>query len=130
MEWLKQQNWWTFSELDYNLIIAAYGKMGEYEKVKRMMKGMEESGFKPNVASYTSLIEAYGRKKLFSEAEGILDKMMKEGPKPTQVTYQTMIGAFVKVEILVFRDCFDLQIRCLGKFSIFFFFYCILGFRF
>ena len=72
--------------------------MGEYEKVQKMMKKMEESGFKPNVASYTSLIEAYGRKKLFSEAEGILDKMMKEGPKPTQITYQTMIGAFVKVE--------------------------------
>jgi pentatricopeptide repeat protein len=104
MEWLKEQNWWTFSVLDYNLMIAAYGKIGEYDKVERMIQRMKDAGFNPNVATYTSLIEAYGRKRMFSEAEDVLEKMAKEGPKPTQVTYQTMIGALVKVRKREGRD--------------------------
>eukprot|EP00250_Pteridium_aquilinum_P035589 c9692_g1_i1 orf=69-1715(+) len=96
--WLKHQSWWTFSELDYNLQLVAYAKIGEPEKVKKTINSMKKAGFQPNVASHTSLIEAYGKKGLLYEAEGILNKMLEEGPKPTALTYQTMIGAFVKGE--------------------------------
>lgn len=96
--WLKHQKWWTFTELDYNLLLVAYARIGEPEKVKKTINRMKKAGFKPNVASYTSLIEAYGKKGLFYEAEAILDNMLEEGPKPSAVTYQTMISALVKVE--------------------------------
>lgn len=95
--WLKHQKWWTFTELDYNLLLVAYARIGEPEKVKKTINRMKKAGFKPNVASYTSLIEAYGKKGLFYEAEAILDNMLEEGPKPSAVTYQTMISALVKV---------------------------------
>lgn len=98
LEWLRKQNWWTFGELDYNLLIVAYAKLGEPEKVERAMQSMKKAGFAANVASYTSLIEAYGRRGLLSKAEGIFKKMLKEGPSPTALTYQTIIGAFIKGE--------------------------------
>ncbi|KAH7437878.1 hypothetical protein KP509_05G093600 [Ceratopteris richardii] len=96
--WLKHQNWWTSSELDFNLQMVAYAKIGEPEKVKKTLKNMKKAGFQPNVASYTSLIEAYGNKGLLYEAEMVLNQMLEEGPKPTVLTYQTMIGAFIKGE--------------------------------
>ncbi|KAI5060857.1 hypothetical protein GOP47_0023362 [Adiantum capillus-veneris] len=94
--WLKHQKWWTITELDYNLQLVAYAKIGEPGKVKKTLNSMKKAGFQPNVASYTSLIEAYGNKGLFYEAEGILNQMLEEGPKPTALTYQTIIGALVK----------------------------------
>lgn len=96
--WLKHQDWWTFTELDFNLQLVAYAKISALEKVKTTMDRMKKAGFQPGVASYTSLIEVYGKKGLFYEAEGILNKMLEEGPQPSALTYQTMISALVKAE--------------------------------
>lgn len=96
IEWLRQQSWWAFTELDHNLLITAYGKLGEPEKVERALRIMKKAGVTPSVAPYTSLIEAYGRKRFFEKAESIFNKMLEEGPSPTALTYQTIIGALIK----------------------------------
>lgn len=97
MDWLKEQEWWNFGVQDYNLLVTAYGKLGQPEKAESSISMMCDSGLEPNVAILTSLLEAYARMGNFIQAETILTQMLEAGPAPTEVTYQTYINMLCKV---------------------------------
>ena len=97
LDWLKEQEWWNFGVQDYNLLVTAYGKLGQPEKAESSISMMRDSGLEPNVAILTSLLEAYARMGNFIQAETILTQMLEAGPAPTEVTYQTYINMLCKV---------------------------------
>lgn len=96
--WLKQQDWWNFGIHDFNLMIAAYGKLGQPGIAELSFTEMREVGLEPNVACFTSLLEAHARTGNFVRAESIYQEMLKTGPAPTEVTYQVYINALCKAE--------------------------------
>lgn len=101
LDWLKEQEWWNFGVQDYNLLVTAYGKLGQPEKAESSISMMRDSGLEPNVAILTSLLEAYARMGNFIQAETILTQMLEAGPAPTEVTYQTYINMLCKVLFLL-----------------------------
>lgn len=102
--WLKQQDWWNFGIHDFNLMIAAYGKLGQPGIAELSFTEMREVGLEPNVACFTSLLEAHARTGNFVRAESIYQEMLKTGPAPTEVTYQVYINALCKVLLTLYQD--------------------------
>jgi pentatricopeptide repeat protein len=96
IEWLRCQHWWVFSEMDFNMLISAYGKQGDFERAERAVGLMKRSGFSLNVVTYTALIEAYGRAGHYKKAESIFKRMQSSGPEPSVLTFQTMIKVLVE----------------------------------
>lgn len=96
--WLRKQDWWSFGVQDFNLIIAAYGKLGQPENAESSFAEMREAGLEPNVACFTSLLEAHARGENFERAESIYRQMVETGPAPTEVTYHVYINALCKAE--------------------------------
>ncbi|KAJ8639321.1 hypothetical protein MRB53_016015 [Persea americana] len=47
----------------------AYGKLGDFIRVKRVLKYMNKHGYPPSVISYTALMEAYGTAGQYNQAE-------------------------------------------------------------
>jgi len=95
--WLKKQDWWSFGVQDFNLIIAAYGKLGQPGNAESSFTEMREAGFEPNVACFTSLLEAHARADNFERAESIYQEMVETGPAPTEVTYHVYINVLCKL---------------------------------
>eukprot|EP00252_Welwitschia_mirabilis_P022042 TRINITY_DN5831_c0_g1_i1.p1 TRINITY_DN5831_c0_g1~~TRINITY_DN5831_c0_g1_i1.p1 ORF type:complete len:360 (-),score=59.53 TRINITY_DN5831_c0_g1_i1:43-1122(-) len=98
MEWLRCQHWWDFSHLDYNMLMLAYGKQGNFEKAESTLKSMKKNGVPIDVAAYTALIEAYGKAGHSNEAYSIFKRMQLGGPEPSVVTYQTMMKCLIDAE--------------------------------
>ncbi|KAF3325687.1 pentatricopeptide repeat-containing protein [Carex littledalei] len=96
LEWLRTQHWWSFSEMDFLMLITAYGKLASFKKAERLMKYMNKSGFAPSVISHTALMEAYGRAKQYTKAETIFRGMQSVGPSPSPLTYQIILKTFVE----------------------------------
>ena len=61
LEWLRAQSSWDFSEMDFLMLITAYGKQGDFNKAERILSFMNKKGYVPSVVSHTALMEAYGR---------------------------------------------------------------------
>ncbi|CAL9153903.1 pentatricopeptide repeat-containing protein At3g59040-like [Musa acuminata AAA Group] len=96
LEWLRSQHWWDFSEMDFLMLITAYGKLGDFNRAERVLKYMNKKGYSPSVISHTALMEAYGRARQFSKAEAIFRRMQSAGPDPSPVTYQIILKTFVE----------------------------------
>ncbi|XP_020582133.1 pentatricopeptide repeat-containing protein At3g59040 isoform X2 [Phalaenopsis equestris] len=96
LEWLRSQHWWDFSEMDFLMLITAYGKTGDFNRAERVLKYMNKKSYTPNVISYTALMEAYGRAGQYSKAEAIFRRMKSSGPEPSPVTYQIILKTFVE----------------------------------
>ncbi|KAH7654322.1 TPR-like protein [Dioscorea alata] len=96
LEWLRCQHWWDFSEMDFLMLITAYGKLGDFNKAERVLKYMNKKGYTPSVISHTALMEAYGRAGQFNEAETVFRRMQLSGPEPSPVTYQIILKTFVE----------------------------------
>ncbi|KAJ4816019.1 Pentatricopeptide repeat-containing protein [Rhynchospora pubera] len=96
LEWLRTQHWWKFSEMDFLMLITAYGKLASFDKAERLMKYMNKSGFAPSVISHTALMEAYGRAKQYTKAESIFRRMQSDGPSPSPLTYQIILKTFAE----------------------------------
>uniref|UniRef100_A0A0D6R2Y3 Pentacotripeptide-repeat region of PRORP domain-containing protein n=1 Tax=Araucaria cunninghamii TaxID=56994 RepID=A0A0D6R2Y3_ARACU len=96
IEWLRSQHWWDFSEMDFNLLVSAYGKQGNVAKAEGTLTSMKKFGFSLNVVNYTALVEAYGKAGDYKRAESIFRRMKSLGPEPSLLTYQTIIKVFVE----------------------------------
>ncbi|KAA8519413.1 hypothetical protein F0562_013712 [Nyssa sinensis] len=96
LEWLRTQHWWDFNEMDFLMLITAYGKQGDFNKAERVFSYMTKKGFLPNVISYTALMEAYGRGGQYNKAEAIFRRMQSTGPEPSALTYQIILKIFVE----------------------------------
>ncbi|KAG0482736.1 hypothetical protein HPP92_010820 [Vanilla planifolia] len=96
LEWLRTQHWWDFSEMDFLMLITAYGKLGDFNKAERVLKYMNKKGYTPSVISYTALMEAYGKAGEYSQAEAIFHRMKASGPEPSPLTYQIILKLFVE----------------------------------
>ncbi|KAG6607993.1 Pentatricopeptide repeat-containing protein [Cucurbita argyrosperma subsp. argyrosperma] len=96
LEWLRIQSWWNFSEMDYLMLITAYGKLGEFNRAEKVLNLMNKKGYAPNVISHTALMEAYGRGGRYNNAEAIFRRMQSGGPEPSALTYQIMLKTFVE----------------------------------
>ncbi|XP_057865110.1 pentatricopeptide repeat-containing protein At3g59040 isoform X2 [Cryptomeria japonica] len=112
LEWLRWQYWWNFSEMDFKMLVSAYGKQGDSEKAEGTLRSMKKSGLDLDVVSYTALMEAYGRAGHYNRAESIFRQMKSSGPEPSVLTYHTIIKLFVeggKFETAesVFNDILD-----------------------
>ncbi|KAL5230790.1 hypothetical protein ABZP36_029566 [Zizania latifolia] len=98
LEWLRTQHWWDFSEMDYLMLVTAYGKLGDFSRAERVLKYMNKKGYRPSVISQTALMEAYGRAKQYRKAEAVFRRMQTSGPEPSAVTYQIILKFFVEGE--------------------------------
>lgn len=96
LEWLRYQNWWNFSEMDFFMLITAYGKLGNFNGAERVLSVLSKMGSSPNVISYTALMESYGRGGKCNNAEAIFRRMQTSGPEPSAVTYQIILKTFVE----------------------------------
>uniref|UniRef100_A0A1J3D9G5 Pentatricopeptide repeat-containing protein n=1 Tax=Noccaea caerulescens TaxID=107243 RepID=A0A1J3D9G5_NOCCA len=96
LEWLRYQNWWNFSEMDFLMLITAYGKLGNFSGAERVLSVLSKMGSSPNVISYTALMESYGRGGKCNNAEAIFRRMQSSGPEPSAVTYQIILKTFVE----------------------------------
>lgn len=96
LEWLQTQHWWDFNEMDFLMLITAYGKEGEFSKAESLLGYMNKKGYSPNVISHTALMEAYGKGGQNSKAEAIFRRMQTSGPEPSAITYQIILKIFVE----------------------------------
>lgn len=96
LEWLRTQHWWDFSEMDFLMLITAYGKQGDFNKAERVLSYMNKKGYVPSVISHTALMEAYGRGGQFNKAVAIFRRMQSSGPEPSALTYQIILKSFVE----------------------------------
>ncbi|KAI5001513.1 hypothetical protein ZWY2020_026163 [Hordeum vulgare] len=96
LEWLRTQHWWDFSEMDFLMLVTAYGKLGDFSKAERVLKYMNKKGYRPTVISQTALMEAYGRAKQYRKAEAVFHKMQTSGPEPSPITYQIILKSLVE----------------------------------
>ncbi|KAK4397924.1 Pentatricopeptide repeat-containing protein [Sesamum angolense] len=96
LEWLRTQHWWDFKEMDFLMLITAYGKLGDFNKAERVLSYMNRKGYPPHVGSYTALMEAYGKGGQYNKAEAIFRRMQSSGPEPSAVTYQIILKIFVE----------------------------------
>lgn len=96
LEWLRTQQWWKFSKMDFVMLITAYGKQGHFVKAEKILSYMNKEGFPPDVVSYTALMEAYGRRGQYNKAEAVFRRMQTSGPEPSAITYQIILKIFVE----------------------------------
>ncbi|KAF3785180.1 Pentatricopeptide repeat-containing protein [Nymphaea thermarum] len=96
LEWLRFQHWWNFSEMDFFMLMTAYGKQGQFNKAEILLKYMNENGYAPNVMCHTALMEAYGRAGQYNKAETVFRRMQLNGPEPSLLTYQLILKMFVQ----------------------------------
>ncbi|XP_028764483.1 pentatricopeptide repeat-containing protein At3g59040-like [Neltuma alba] len=96
LEWLLTQTWWDFGEMDFLMLITAYGKLGDFNGAERILCLMNKKGFVPNVISQTALMEAYGRGGRYNNAEAIFRRMQHSGPEPSALSYQIILKTFVE----------------------------------
>ncbi|XP_024027838.1 pentatricopeptide repeat-containing protein At3g59040 isoform X1 [Morus notabilis] len=102
LEWLRNQTWWNFGEMDYLMLITAYGKQGDFNRAEKVLSLINKKGYAPSVVSHTALMEAYGRGGRYNNAEAIFRRMKSSGPEPSAVTYQIILKTFV--EVCKFRE--------------------------
>ncbi|KAM0858886.1 hypothetical protein ACQ4PT_047566 [Festuca glaucescens] len=96
LQWLRTQHWWDFSEMDFLMLVTAYGKLGDFSKAERVLKYMNKKGYRQTVISQTALMEAYGRAKQYEKAEAVFHKMQASGPEPSPITYQIILKSLVE----------------------------------
>ncbi|GMG98876.1 hypothetical protein Nepgr_000716 [Nepenthes gracilis] len=96
LEWLRTQHWWDFSEMDFLMLITAYGKQGDFIKAERVLSYMNRNGYVPSVGSHTALMEAYGRGGQYNKAKAVFRRMQTSGPEPSALTYQIILKIFVE----------------------------------
>ncbi|KAL9458129.1 hypothetical protein AB3S75_007061 [Citrus x aurantiifolia] len=96
LEWLRIQSWWDFNEMDFLMLITAYGKQGDFNKAEKVLSFMNKKGYAPSVVSHTALMEAYGRGGQYNNAEAIFRRMQSSGPRPSALTYQIILKLFVE----------------------------------
>ncbi|KAG2717730.1 hypothetical protein I3760_03G189600 [Carya illinoinensis] len=96
LEWLKSQSWWDFSEMDFLMLITAYGKQGDFNRAEKIFSLMSKKGYAPSVITHTALMEAYGRGGRYNNAEAIFRRMQSSGPEPSALTYQIILKIFVE----------------------------------
>ncbi|KDO63441.1 hypothetical protein CISIN_1g007543mg [Citrus sinensis] len=96
LEWLRIQSWWDFNEMDFLMLITAYGKQGDFNKAEKVLSFMNKKGYAPSVVSHTALMEAYGRGGRYKNAEAIFRRMQSSGPRPSALTYQIILKLFVE----------------------------------
>ncbi|CAO2187292.1 unnamed protein product [Urochloa humidicola] len=112
LEWLRTQHWWDFTEMDFLMLVTAYGKLGDFSRAERVLKYMSKKGYHPSVISQTGLMEAYGRGKQYRKAEAVFRRMQTSGPEPSPVTYQIILKSLVegdkyKEAEAIFEDLLD-----------------------
>ncbi|KAJ0051592.1 hypothetical protein Pint_02458 [Pistacia integerrima] len=96
LEWLRIQSWWDFNEMDFLMLITAYGKLGDFNKAEKVLSFMNRKGYVPSVVSHTALMEAYGKGGRYNNAEAIFRRMQSSGPAPSALTYQIILKLFVE----------------------------------
>ncbi|XP_027062174.1 pentatricopeptide repeat-containing protein At3g59040-like [Coffea arabica] len=98
LEWLRTEHWWDFNEMDFLMLITAYGKLGDFVKSERILSYMNRKAYPPSVISHTALMEAYGKGGQYNKAEAIFRKMQSTGPEPSALTYQIILKTFVEAD--------------------------------
>ncbi|XP_059664865.1 pentatricopeptide repeat-containing protein At3g59040 isoform X2 [Cornus florida] len=96
LEWLRTQHWWDFNEMDFLMLITAYGKQGDFNKAEKVLSYMNKKGYAPSVISHTALMDAYGRGGQYNKSEAIFRRMQSSGPEPSALTYQIILKIFVE----------------------------------
>ncbi|XAR71159.1 hypothetical protein NMG60_11028292 [Bertholletia excelsa] len=96
LEWLRTQHWWDFNEMDFLMLITAYGKQADFVRAERVLSYMNKKGYPANVISHTALMEAYGKGCQYNKAEAIFRRMQSSGPEPSALTYQIILKIFVE----------------------------------
>ncbi|KAK8485478.1 hypothetical protein V6N13_089414 [Hibiscus sabdariffa] len=118
LEWLRAQSWWDFSEMDFLMLITAYGKLGDFNKAEKVLSFMNKKGYVPSTVSHTALMEAYGKGGRYNNAEAIFRRMQSSGPEPSAVTYQIIFKILVEMQRAGLRPdvvSYALLINAYGK---------------
>lgn len=76
-------------------LVRAYGRAGDKEMIKAVIKLIENSDVLLDTAFFNCLVDAYARVGCLGEMQGVLDMMEKKKCKPDKVTINTMVRDFV-----------------------------------
>ncbi|KMT10991.1 hypothetical protein BVRB_5g112160 isoform A [Beta vulgaris subsp. vulgaris] len=101
LEWLRTQEWCDFNEMDFVMLITAYGKQGDFVKAENIFSYMNKKGFAPNTSgpepsalTYQIILKIFVEGNKFTEAEQIFENLTKDEKsplKPDQKMFHMMI---------------------------------------
>lgn len=82
LEWLLQCKQFRADVVCYNLLIEAYGKIGQYSEAEKTFYLLRRSFVAPTEMSYNMLMSAYSKGGLLDKAEGLFDVMKGQNYPP------------------------------------------------
>lgn len=80
--------------MEYNVMVKAYGRAKQYDRVSSLLESMEESGVSPDECTYNSLIQMFSVGGFPHKAKKLLVKMKDSGFEPKCETYSAVIRSY------------------------------------
>ncbi|XP_039133401.1 pentatricopeptide repeat-containing protein At2g13420, mitochondrial-like [Dioscorea cayenensis subsp. rotundata] len=86
--------------LTYNILIKMFLKLDKMGIVRELWKDMGESGFSPDLDSYTQLIHGLCNKQKWREACQFFMEMIEKGLLPQKITFETLYRGLIQADML------------------------------
>lgn len=86
LEWMLQSKQFRADVVCYNLLIEAYGKIGQYTEAEKTFFLLRKSFVAPTEMSYNMLMGAYSKAGLLDKAERLFDQMKEDKYIPGNVS--------------------------------------------
>ncbi|KAJ1290858.1 hypothetical protein BS78_02G275100 [Paspalum vaginatum] len=80
--------------VEYNVLVKAYGRAKQYDRVSSLLESMEESGVSSDACTYNSLIQMFSVGGFPHRAKKLLNKMKDAGFEPKCETYSAVIRSY------------------------------------
>jgi pentatricopeptide repeat protein len=81
--------------MEYNVMVKAYGRAKQYDRVSSLLESMEDSGVSPDECTYNSLIQMFSVGGFPHKAKKLLVKMKEDsGFEPKCETYSAVIRSY------------------------------------
>jgi pentatricopeptide repeat protein len=82
----------SFNERDYNILISAAARLGDWRLSSKLLHHMEGRGGRPNVRHYTAAIGACRAEHQQGPALELFREMQIKAVEPNEITYSTLVG--------------------------------------
>ncbi|OAE19085.1 hypothetical protein AXG93_4129s1160 [Marchantia polymorpha subsp. ruderalis] len=96
LEWMLQSKQFRADVVCYNLLIEAYGKIGQYTEAEKTFFLLRKSFVAPTEMSYNMLMGAYSKAGLLDKAERLFDQMKEDKYIPDLSTYNIFLEVLAK----------------------------------
>jgi leucine-rich PPR motif-containing protein len=85
------------TEVTFNVMLEAFGNVGDFDKLKQVLQLQKEAGLKPNIFNYNTLLKYYGKYGKIESLNEIFNEMMESNIKPDAITFNTIFYACGKI---------------------------------